>query len=193
VPRSQKDKDWDVLVETLVAERGWNTSRGFTYRTSGPYIYWFSMLRPRRDVLTGRLHTKPLELDPVFWDIVGLTELRSKREQFRVSGSFTLPMPAIATFDQPFDDDDASDAAAKAAAELHLAFSEQSNRLQSLADFEQILESQLVTNEPMNSARIVWLVAMGRCDDALDFVRQRLDAGKRGGPDSPKATRISWL
>jgi hypothetical protein len=105
VRRSTLDKDWDSGVGRCQST-GWNTAGGgYLYRTSGSHIFTLSLPRPSNGVATGSTTAKPLALDPVFWDITGMSEVSSKRVGFRVSGVFTVPMVKVKSHGFEFDGD----------------------------------------------------------------------------------------
>jgi hypothetical protein len=182
MPRSPKDIAFDAAVKPLLLERGWKVAGGgFVYRVRGDYIYWLPMSRPRRGPLCGTLQTKPLALDPVFWDIVGLSELRSRRPAFRLQGAFTLRTAIIAEAEHEFDIARPLAAIGPVLSELHEAFVQSETTYRSLSDFESVLDRQLSTSEWMTSVRIVWLIASGRAGEAERLVRAQLTGGKHGG------------
>jgi hypothetical protein len=182
MPRSPKDVAFDAAVKPLLDEHGWKVAGGgFVYRVRGDYIYWLNMARPRRGPLRGTLQTKPLALDPVFWDIVGLPELQSRRPAFRLQGAFTLPTAIIAEAEHEFDLADPPAAIESVFAELQEAFVQSETTYRTLSDFASVLDRPDSTSEHKTSLRIVWLIASGRGGEAERLVRGQVTSGKYGG------------
>ncbi|WP_354697186.1 hypothetical protein DSM112329_02817 [Paraconexibacter sp. AEG42_29] len=99
---------FDEAVKSAAVAHGWRTGGGgFLYRVQGDYIYELSVTNRReRGETRGRLSVKPMGVDPVFWEVVGLSELTKKRAGFRLAGAFTLRLATVAEMARPTGDDE---------------------------------------------------------------------------------------
>jgi hypothetical protein len=180
VPRSTLGKDWDSAVKAAAKELGWNTAGGgYLYRSNSSHIFTLSLPRPRNGVATGSIDAKPLALDPLFWDIMGMNELSSKRVGFRVSGAFTVPMVTETSRDFQFDGDvyKSTDEVVQG---LHGDFLAVESRLQSLSDFDSFVRSEGQVN--IRSATLATLmIALDRHNEAELIARAEIDQGDSGG------------
>lgn len=170
---------WKARLDERLVPLGWkNASGGFRYRTTDEYVYFAIALPPRTASPKATLHAKPLALDPIFWEILGLTENAKRGPSFRVTGAFTVPAPEVARvtadLSEPLLDAPTVD---RLCAELHATFLQSSGELRSLADFEAALDDapRLVTTA------IVWLIASGRRDEAALRLEAELAKGAQGG------------
>ena len=103
-------KTVDAEAKRVAKARGWKFSDGFIFRER---VGWFIELpltaHLDQAVTSARLHTKPIALDPVFWDIVGLPDNVALPLSFRAKGAWTCTSPEIA--ERVFEDADVEAAA----------------------------------------------------------------------------------
>ena len=70
----QRGKDFDAALKVRSRAAGWRFARGEVFRQTGD---WFISILPsllwERGALV-RMTVKPMTLDPLFWQIVGLSE-----------------------------------------------------------------------------------------------------------------------
>lgn len=91
----QRGKDFDAALKGAARETGWRFARGEVFRQSGD---WFISIVP--SLLWGRgaivrMTIKPMALDPLFWNIVGLDENEALPLSFRATGAWVLRPPSI--------------------------------------------------------------------------------------------------
>lgn len=94
----QRSKDFDAALKAKARAAGWRYARGEMFKQAGD---WFVSVLPsllwQRGALA-RLMIKPMALDPLFWDIVGLPENRKLPLSFRATGAWVL---RPTTLDEP--------------------------------------------------------------------------------------------
>lgn len=89
----QRGKDFDAALKQAAKATGWRYARGAIFQQSGD---WFisilpSLLWERGAVV--RMMVKPMALDPLFWDIVGLNANEALPLSFRATGAWVLRPP----------------------------------------------------------------------------------------------------
>jgi hypothetical protein len=91
----QRRKEFDALLKGKARAAGWRFVRGEVFRQTGD---WFINIMPsllwERGAIV-RMMTKPMALDPVFWNIVGLNENEALPLSFRATGAWVLRPPSI--------------------------------------------------------------------------------------------------
>ena len=91
----QRGKDFEVALKRDARAAGWRYARSSVFRQSGD---WFISILPsllwERGVFV-RMLVKPMALDPLFWDIVGLSENNMLPLSFRETGAWVLRPPWI--------------------------------------------------------------------------------------------------
>jgi hypothetical protein len=86
----QRSKDFDAALKARARAAGWRYARGEVFRQAGD---WFVSVFPSllwEQGALARLMIKPMALDPLFWDIVGLPENRDLPLSFRATGAWVL-------------------------------------------------------------------------------------------------------
>lgn len=89
----QRGKDFNVALKSGARAAGWRFARGTVFRQTGD---WFVDILPSLLWERGahvRIMIKPMALDPLFWDIVGLSENESLPLSFRATGAWVLRPP----------------------------------------------------------------------------------------------------
>ena len=91
----QRGKEFDAALKRRARAAGWRFAGGGIFRQSGD---WFISIMPwllwERGAAV-RMMVKPMALDPLFWDIVGLNENEALPLSFRANGAWVLRTPAI--------------------------------------------------------------------------------------------------
>jgi hypothetical protein len=90
----QRSNDFDAALKRAARAAGWRYARGTIFRQSGD---WFisvmpSLLWERGAVVS--MMVKPMAIDPLFWDIVGLSENNTLPLSFRANGAWVLRPPS---------------------------------------------------------------------------------------------------
>jgi hypothetical protein len=90
----QRGKDFDAALKQGTRAAGWRYARGEIFRQSGD---WFINVLPWLHWERGagvHMMVKPMALDPLFWDIVGLSENEALPLSFRATGAWVLRPPS---------------------------------------------------------------------------------------------------
>lgn len=91
----QRGRDFDAALKGQSRGAGWRFAGGEVFRQTGD---WFIGILPsllwERGALV-RMMVKPMTLDPLFWDIVGLSENEALPLSFRATGAWVLRPPSI--------------------------------------------------------------------------------------------------
>lgn len=90
----QRSNDFDAALKRDARAAGWRYARGTIFRQSAD---WFisilpSLLWERGAVV--RMMVKPMAIDPLFWDIVGLSGNNTLPLSFRATGAWVLRPPS---------------------------------------------------------------------------------------------------
>lgn len=87
----QKEKDWDTLIKQIAKTNGWKFKGWFAYRAINDFFYEANFYTSGIDnSLMGSLQFKPLIIDEVFWEIVGLEDNKKMPLSFRGNGAFVI-------------------------------------------------------------------------------------------------------
>lgn len=174
---------------------GWRSIEGCLFREQAG---WFVSVSPSvfiyEEATKATVSAKPMAIDPIFWDIVGLPENANAPLSFRLNGAWTCRPP-------PFDDvaiEENTDANVVAARLLDAA----NERLAaverwSVEDFLQLCRNSGATEDSYLPCVVAALHALNRDSEALDTCKSAEARGNSGGflsPDgsfSEMATR--WL
>jgi hypothetical protein len=82
-------------LKLLARGSGWRMAQGWMFREQADWFIQVQVGVPlNRARTTLALTQKPMGLDPMFWDIVGLPENGKQPLSFRVFGAWTCPVPA---------------------------------------------------------------------------------------------------
>lgn len=94
------EKDTVAATRTAVKGSGWRVSKGVLFRQEGD---WFFAVHRRRlspdltDGFTVELMGKPMALDPLYWEVMGLEDNASQPLSFRYWGAFVCGSPMLAS------------------------------------------------------------------------------------------------
>jgi len=93
-----RSSDFDAALKRDARAAGWRYARGTIFRQSGD---WFISVLPgllwERGAVV-RMMVKPMAVDPLFWDIVGLSENRTMPLSFRATGAWVLTPPLTESY-----------------------------------------------------------------------------------------------
>jgi hypothetical protein len=205
VTREQKKRRRALAKEVALQMRsgavagGWKYAGGFVFREHGG---WFVELtygtHVDQPVTTVRLYAKPMALDPVFWEIVGLPENNRQPLSFRARGAWTCSSPSLAEF---VVDDATLDAEEIAARVLRWGDAEVTT-----SGHEWTLDSFIdrIERHPRQIEAFSWLPALtsslvlaGQSDVARQRCHAARDAGASGGFTVGSETfadlALSWI
>lgn len=91
----QRAKDFDASLKRGARAAGWRFARGDIFRQSeGWFISILPSLLWERGAVV-RITVKPMALDPLFWNIVGLSENEALPLSFRATGAWVLRPPSM--------------------------------------------------------------------------------------------------
>ena len=94
----KRRSDFDAALKRDARDAGWRYARGTIFRQSGDWFISFlpSLLWERGAVV--HMMVKPMTVDPLFWDIVGLSENRRMPLSFRATGAWVLRPPSTENY-----------------------------------------------------------------------------------------------
>lgn len=164
-------QSWEEAVRTEVRARGWKALKsGEIRRVTDHYRFALHVPAPRVGLESrGRITAKPLALDPVFWKIIGDSELNRKRI-------------ALMEFDVGEVAYSSEDDAHAVAARLAEMFEQIEPDLRTLDDFAPTIAAHTPPRTGQVLATCVsWLIAVDRPNDALQLVRDAIADGVDGG------------
>ncbi|MEI6642572.1 MAG: hypothetical protein WCL10_11085 [Novosphingobium sp.] len=162
---------------------GWRSIEGCLFREQAG---WFVSVCPsvfiNVEATKATVSAKPMAIDPIFWDIVGLPENANTPLSFRLNGAWTCQPP-------PFDEvsieenTDANFVAARLldTANEHLAAVER----WSVEDFLQLCRNSGATEDSYLPCVVTTLHALNRDSEALDTCKSAIARGDSGGFLSP--------
>ena len=97
----QKEKDWDSLIKQIAKTNGWKFKGWFAYKAINNFFYEANFYTSGIDnSLMGSLQFKPLIIDEVFWEIVGLADNKKMPLSFRGNGAFVIRSKNVFDFSQ---------------------------------------------------------------------------------------------
>jgi hypothetical protein len=129
---------------------------------------------------------KPMSIDPIFWDIVGLAKNNSAPLSFRLNGAWTCQPPHFEEVSiEEHEDVEVVAARLLEAANERLAYVV--GRL-SVEDFLQLCRTAGATEDSYLSCVIATLIALGREHEALDASKSAKVRGDDGGFLAPEGS-----
>jgi len=167
------------------------TSKGSEWRTIEGCLFreqagWFVSICPsvfiHEETTKAIVSAKPMSIDPIFWNIVGLPENAEAPLSFRLNGAWTCRPPH---FDElPIEEN--GDASAVAARLLERANEGLATvERWSVEDFLRLCRTSGATEDSYLPCVVTALVALGRHDEALDACAIAKARGDSGGFLSP--------
>lgn len=179
-------RSWDAELASAASRAGWKLAGGGTiYRSTDLYVFELRAPAPREGhSQRGSVLAKPLALDPVFWEIVGSSELLRKRLAFRVNGAFTVPLFNVGDITYTIESEPA-----RVVEDLNSRFLQMESGLRTLEDFQPWIEAR----DPPRSGRdlttcLTWSIVVGRHDEARRLLRAAITSGLDGGVSFPAGT-----
>lgn len=91
----QRDKDFQAALKAAARRRGWRYAGGKIFRQDGEWFASAMPFPPAWQGVVAQFMLKPMALDPLFWDIVGLSENSRLPLSFRANGAWVLRPPSI--------------------------------------------------------------------------------------------------
>lgn len=93
--RRARGKEFSAALRRLRVGTSWRFSSHFLFQQRSG---WFVSVTPSvaisKEKTTARIDIKPMELDPIFWKIIGLEENNGMPMSFRRNGAWTCSTPA---------------------------------------------------------------------------------------------------
>ena len=164
-----KGGDWKISGGLLFRDyRGW-----FVEILSGPIIFW------RETIMY--LYVKPMEIDPLFWDMLGMPENRRKSLSFRGLGAWTC-RPVEFAYGGIEDGMDAAGTARRIVdwADRELEKASADLTTDRFLDRLRAAPEQLERGR-LTSSLITTLLAAGREDEAEQACNEAIRRGASGG------------
>lgn len=174
---------------------GWRTIEGCLFREQAG---WFVSVCPSvfiyEEATKAIVSAKPMAIDPVFWDIVGLPENADAPLSFRLNGAWACHPPHFG--EVPIEENaEANVVAARLidTANERLAAVER----WSVEDFLQLCRTRGATEDSYLPCVVTSLVTLGRDSEALDACKSAKARGNSGGFLSPDGSfsemAIRWI
>ena len=164
---------------------GWRSVDGSLFRE---HDGWFVSVRPSVHIFeratTASISAKPMSIDPIFWDIVGLPENNNAPLSFRLNGAWACHPP-------PVDEaaiEEHEDACVVAARIIKWA----NNRMAHLGEelsvegFLQRCRTSGATQDSFLACVVATLISMSRQQEALDAVSSAKTRRGHGGFGTPE-------
>ena len=185
----------EKAVRSVSKGSSWRSTQGCLF---GERSGWFLSVCPavfidryRTDV---QVTAKPMSIDPIFWDIVGLPENRDMPLSFRLLGAWTCRPPAFAEVEVE-EREDVEDAAIQilktADEQVHAVLS------WGIEGFLQSCAENGADAYSYMAPEVCALIAIGRLPEALKICKSAHKAGETGGFTAPAGSfagmAISWL
>ncbi len=176
-------------VRTQARNTGWKSARGSIFREQAG---WFIGAGPSvyicEHVTKAVVSVKPMAIDPIFWDLVGLPENRDQPPSFRANGAWTCRPPYFVELDV----EEHTDPAVVADRLIAAATDQLENVLRSYS-----LDAFLLTCRDGAGANgsylpcvITTLIALGREDEALSACEGASTRGFDGGFLAPEGSFV---
>lgn len=176
-------------LRTLVKGTGWKSAYGSIFREEAG---WFIAASPSihifEHVTKAVVNVKPMVIDPIFWDIVGLPENRTQPLSFRASGAWACRPPYFAEIGVEEDNDPgivANRFFIVAAEQLEVV-----KRSYSLNAFLGACRAAGKDGEAYLSSIISTLIALNRQYEALQICEEACAKGFVGGFHGPEGSFV---
>jgi len=177
----------DKSLRATAKGTGWKAAYGAMFCEKAG---WFVDVTPSvhiyEDTTKALIRVKPMAIDPIFWDLVGLPENRDLPLSFRSNGAWTCSVPYYAELD--VDEDGNADAVAK---RFIAIATELLTEIVSTCSLESFLSKCF--NVPSIegaylSSVVCTLVVLGRQSEALAICVDASSKGLSGGFSAPGGT-----
>jgi hypothetical protein len=174
----------EKAVRTTSKGSGWRSIEGSLFREEAG---WFVSVCPSVYIYEQRtrasISAKPMTIDPIFWDMVGLPENNDAPLSFRLNGAWTCRPPHIDEVSiEEHEDVEAVAGRLLEAANEHLA-----NVVGrwSVEEFLHLCRTSGATDDSYLPCVLSTLVALGREHEALDICKSAKERGISGGFHAP--------
>lgn len=189
-------RELEKSVRALTKATAWKSVAGGIFREQAD---WFIEVRLdvhiNEHVTKARIFVKPMAIDPIFWDVVGLSENREMPLSFRANGAWTCSSPCFAEAALREDGNPtivANHMIAVANEQLEIALKSYS--------LDAFLSACLGPAEARGSylaSVVTTLIAMNRMEEALVACEQAQSRDFAGGFVAPAGTFVemaaAWL
>lgn len=176
-------------LRARVKGTGWKSAHGSIFREdagwfieASPSVYIFER------VTKAVVSVKPMAIDPIFWDLVGLPENREQPLSFRANGAWACRPPHFAELPLEEDEDPAV-----VGQRLFVAATEQLENVTRSYSLERFLsacrEASSVDGAYLSSI-VPTLVALHRQDEALAICEEACSQGLDGGFLAPEGSFV---
>ncbi len=175
---------------------GWRSIEGCLFREQAG---WFVSVCPSvyifEESTKASVSAKPMTIDPIFWDIMGLPENNDAPLSFRLNGAWTCQPPHFAEVSiEEHEDVEVIAARLLESAEEHLAHV---IGRWSIEEFLQLCRTSGATEDSYLPCVVTTLFALGREHEALDACKSARGRGDSGGFLAPKGsftdTATEWI
>ncbi|WP_037429375.1 hypothetical protein [Sinorhizobium fredii] len=179
----------EKAVRAAARGTGWRPVQGCLLREQSG---WFVSVNPSvaifEETTKALVSAKPMEIDPLFWDMVGLTDNNKAPLSFRFNGVWSLRPPYFSEIEISEDQD-----TSLVAGRLLCAADEQFARVVEGWSKEAFLHACIASNEQSAGSRylacvITTLVALGRSHEALIACDEARTKGLEGGFLAPQGS-----
>jgi hypothetical protein len=177
----------EKAVRSASKESGWRSIEGCLFRERDG---WFVSVCPSVYIFEkstkASVSAKPMSIDPIFWDIVGLSENNDAPLSFRLNGAWTCQPPR---FDELSieEHDDVAVVVARLLEVANESIDQLVGRL-SVEDFLQLCRTSGTTEDSYLSCVITTLITLGREHEALDACKSAKVRGNSGGFLAPEGS-----
>lgn len=176
-------------LRARVKGSGWKSAYGSIFRQESD---WFIEVQPKVHIfehtIKAAVWVKPMAIDPIFWDLVGLPENRESPLSFRANGAWTCRPPCFAELDIEEDDD-----ATVVGDRVLAAATEQRAQVMQSYSIERFLtdcrEADAIPGAYLSSI-IPTLIALDRREEALAICEDACLQGWSGGFSAPEGTFV---
>ncbi len=176
-------------VRVQAKSTGWKSASGSIFREqAGWFIEASSSVYIYEHLTKAVISVKPMAIDPIFWDLVGLPENREQPLSFRAKGAWTCRPPYYAELDI----EEHTDTAFVADRLIAAATDQLENVLRSysLDAFLLTCRDGAGTNGSYLSCVVTTLIALGREDEALAACEEASTRGLDGGFLAPEGSFV---
>lgn len=180
-------KNLAKAVRSVVKGTGWRAIEGCLFKQqSGWFVSVIPSVHIFDEITTVSIFAKPMEIDPVFWDMSGLSANREAPLSFRLNGAWVCHPPAFSEIEiseQRDTDAVAIDILALANSQLHSILTSWS-----LDGFVQHCREKGANESSHLPSVVAALVILGRHAEALDYCQEAMTKNEAGGFLAPDGT-----
>lgn len=177
----------EKAVRTASKGSGWRAIEGCLFREEAG---WFVSVSPSvyiyEQSTKASISAKPMTIDPIFWDMVGLPENNDAPLSFRLNGAWTCRPPHI----DEVSIEEHEDVGIVAGRLLEAANGQLANvgGCWSVDEFLSLCRTSGANGDSYLPCVVSTLVALGREHDALDICKSAKERGISGGFHAPEGS-----